>query len=156
MKDTLNATRRNLSVAAAVTRTRFLDGSHCIEFVWCPERYAKIGDAYCIKQIAVCRLRQDPAEQPFLVERHRRFGSKTTDPWPTWSAFIGAGIGPHGFNGSCALHLESLIAPARLVALAPNDRVPPEEPGWDRFRNRRKSDRFTREREAFATEAARQ
>jgi hypothetical protein len=138
-----------LLVATAVTKPRFLDGSHCVEFTTCPERYVIDGDAYYIRQLAVCRLRQDPDERPIIVERHRSFGSKLTDPWPTWRAFLGSGIGPHGFYGVCPLHLESLLAPARLVALAKNDRVPPEEPGWDKYRNREKPDRLAREREAF-------
>ncbi len=140
---------RTLTVAMAVTKAKFLDGSHCVEFVWYPEKYATSGDAYFIRQIAICRLRQDPDEHPILVERHRGFKTKTTDPLPAWRALLGSGIGPNGFYGSCALHLEALLAPARLVALAPNDRVPPEEPGWDPYRNGYKPDRRARERAEF-------
>jgi hypothetical protein len=138
-----------LTVAVAVTKAKFLLGTHCVEFICNPERYELDNDAYWIRQIACCRLRQDPAERPILVERHRSFRSKTTDPWPAWRSLLGSGVGPHGFYGSCALHLESLLCPARLVSLAKSDRVPPEEPGWDPCRNRSKPDRLASERAAF-------
>lgn len=138
-----------LTVATAVTKAKFLLGTHCIEFVSNPERYKIDGDAYWIRQIAVCGLRQDPAERPILVERHRSFKSKATDPWPAWRAFLGSGISPHGFYGCCSLHLEALLCEARLVALSKTDRVPPEEPAWDPYRNRHKPDRLARERKAF-------
>ncbi|HSX23216.1 MAG TPA: hypothetical protein VLE97_10635 [Gaiellaceae bacterium] len=142
---------RILTVAAAVTRPRFLAGSHCVEFVLSPPKGCAIeaDDGYWIRQIACCLLRQDPTEQPVLVERHRGFRSKPTDPWPVWRAILGSGIGPRGFYGSCALHLEVLLAKARLVPLAKSDRVPPEEPGWDPFKNSFKPDRLARERAAF-------
>jgi hypothetical protein len=141
---------KSLTVALAVTRPRFLDGSHCVEFVWYPERYATGGDACYVKQIAVCVLRQRPSDDPFLVERYRTFGTKLTDPLPRWHAFFGSwGGGRDGFCGSCSLHLSELLRPARLVALARNDRVPPEEPAWDPYRNGSKPDRLARERAAF-------
>ena len=141
-------TSKRLHVAAAISDERFLAGTHCIEFVWCPERY-EAGDAYGLKQIACCLLRQDPNESPFIVERHRSFGTKLTDPWPRWRPFGGDSIGPHGFSGSYALHLQALLAPARLVALKPKDRVPPEEPAWDSYRYGPKPDRRAHERKAF-------
>jgi hypothetical protein len=139
---------KSLHVAAAISDARFLAGTHCIEFVWCPEKY-EAGDAYGLMQIACCRLRQDPNELPFIVERHRSFGTKLTDPWPRWRAFLGDGVGPHGFYGSRALHLQALLAPARVVALKRNDRVPPEEPAWDPYRRGPKPDRLAKERKAF-------
>lgn len=137
------------TVATLISNPKFLAGSHCIEFVWYPEKYEADGDAYCIKQIACCRMRQDPKDLPFIVERHRGFKTQVTDPWPQWRAFLGSGGGRNGFYGSCSLHLQALLAPALLIALAPNDRVPPEEPAWDALRNGPKPDRHAKERKAF-------
>lgn len=137
-----------MNVATAVSNARFLAGTHCIEFVWDQERY-DAGDAYGLKQLACCLLRQGPNALPFIVERHRRFKTTAADPWPRWRPFLGSGFGPHGFSGSCALHLQELLAPARLVALKRTDRVPPEEPVWDPYRGGPRPDRLAIERRAF-------
>lgn len=144
---------REAHVAALVSEPRFLDGSHCIELGH--DAYQTSSDAYDIRQIACCVLRQTPGDGPFLVERHRVFRSKLADPWPRWRAFFGSGVGLHGFFGSATLHLTMLLAPASLVALAATDRVPPEEPAWEWDGHRRKPDRFWRERAAFEAKIGR-
>jgi hypothetical protein len=127
-------------VASLVTDWRFLDGSHCIEFIWCPQ---KQDDAYSFMQVACCNLRQQKDDPPMLVERHRNFGTVSADPLPAWRAFLGNGSCKEGFYGSCTLSLQWLLEEAWLVALAVDDRVPPEEalPG--------KPDRFAAERNAL-------
>ena len=112
-------------VASLVTDWRFLDGSHCIEFVWC---LSKQDDAYSIMQIACCNLRQRKDDPPMLVSRHRNFGTVTADPLPAWRAFLGSGSCVEGhFDGNYALSLAALVSEGWLAALAIDDRVPPEE-----------------------------
>jgi hypothetical protein len=128
-------------VASLVTDPRFLDGSHCIEFVWYP---LKQDDAYSIRQIACCNLRQREDDPPMLVSRHRNFGTVTADPLPAWRAFPGNGSCVEGhFDGSYALSLAALVSEGWLLALAIDDRVPPEEP------RSQKPDRFAAARRAL-------
>lgn len=100
-----------LQVAAAILDPRFLSGTHAIEY----------GDpakgAYHVHQV---RVANDGS--PMLIERHRGFKAKLTDPWPPWRVLRGHGVCDQGFYGIWLPHLPTLVAPCRIVALDPNDK----------------------------------